>query len=201
MSSRAAIAGHPTARVYSKPSRIREREGRTDCRILPKPWIEPVGREYGLELFDSCRTRRVWRTGEHRSVDDDNGTFSSWSTGGRLGAVIEPSVRDVARKPGPMSPSRTSETLASHLAADAPLPQPGAQPALAPRVTSKESSELAIRDFRALRRLWIPLLILVVIGAGGLTVARLHGIFGSENGGSVSRYPNERHRSLSTPST
>jgi hypothetical protein len=31
-----------------------------------------------------------------------------------------------------------------------------------------------------LRRLWIPLVILVVIGAGGLTVSRLHGIFGSE---------------------
>jgi hypothetical protein len=29
-------------------------------------------------------------------------------------------------------------------------------------------------------RLWIPLVILVVIGAGGLTVSRLHGIFGSE---------------------
>jgi hypothetical protein len=31
-----------------------------------------------------------------------------------------------------------------------------------------------------LRRLWIPLLILVVIGAATLTVARLHGIFGAE---------------------
>ena len=31
-----------------------------------------------------------------------------------------------------------------------------------------------------LRRLWIPLVILVVIGVGALTVARLHGIFGSE---------------------
>ena len=31
-----------------------------------------------------------------------------------------------------------------------------------------------------MRRLWIPLLILLVIGAGGLTVLRLHGIFGSE---------------------
>lgn len=31
-----------------------------------------------------------------------------------------------------------------------------------------------------MRRLWIPLVILVVVGAGGLTVARLHGIFGSE---------------------
>jgi Mycobacterium membrane protein len=34
--------------------------------------------------------------------------------------------------------------------------------------------------FRVLRRLWIPLVVLVVIGAGGLTVSRLHGIFGSE---------------------
>ena len=32
----------------------------------------------------------------------------------------------------------------------------------------------------ALRRLWIPLFILVVMGVGALTVARLHGIFGSE---------------------
>jgi hypothetical protein len=31
-----------------------------------------------------------------------------------------------------------------------------------------------------LRRLWIPLVILMVIAAGGLTVSRLHGIFGSE---------------------
>ena len=31
-----------------------------------------------------------------------------------------------------------------------------------------------------LRRLWIPLVVLAVIGAGGLTVSRLHGMFGSE---------------------
>ena len=34
--------------------------------------------------------------------------------------------------------------------------------------------------FRVLRRLWIPLVVLAVIGAGGLTVSRLHGVFGSE---------------------
>ena len=34
--------------------------------------------------------------------------------------------------------------------------------------------------FGVLKRLWIPLVILVVIGVGALTVARLHGIFGSE---------------------
>jgi nitrate reductase NapE component len=31
-----------------------------------------------------------------------------------------------------------------------------------------------------LRRLWIPLVVLVVVGAGGFAVSRLHGIFGSE---------------------
>ncbi|OBH02072.1 hypothetical protein A5696_12480 [Mycobacterium sp. E2699] len=31
-----------------------------------------------------------------------------------------------------------------------------------------------------MRRLWVPLVILVVIGAGGFTVSRLHGIFGSD---------------------
>jgi MmpS family membrane protein len=34
--------------------------------------------------------------------------------------------------------------------------------------------------FRVLRRLWIPLLVLVVIAAGGFVVSRLHGIFGSD---------------------
>ena len=34
--------------------------------------------------------------------------------------------------------------------------------------------------FRVLRRLWIPLVVLVVIAVGGLTVSRLHGLFGSE---------------------
>lgn len=33
---------------------------------------------------------------------------------------------------------------------------------------------------RLLKRVWIPLVILVVVVAGGLTVGRLHGIFGSE---------------------
>ena len=37
-----------------------------------------------------------------------------------------------------------------------------------------------MRTLGLLRRLWIPLLVLVVIGAGGFTVSRLHGIFGSE---------------------
>jgi Mycobacterium membrane protein len=35
--------------------------------------------------------------------------------------------------------------------------------------------------FRVLRRLWIPLVILLVIAGGGFTVTRLHSVFGSEN--------------------
>ena len=36
------------------------------------------------------------------------------------------------------------------------------------------------RFFGVLRRLWIPLVILAVIGGGGWTVSRLHGVFGAE---------------------
>ena len=34
--------------------------------------------------------------------------------------------------------------------------------------------------FRIVKRLWIPLVVLVVIVAGAMTVSRLHGIFGSD---------------------
>jgi hypothetical protein len=34
--------------------------------------------------------------------------------------------------------------------------------------------------FNVLKRIWIPLVIVAVVAAGGLTVSRLHGIFGSE---------------------
>lgn len=37
-----------------------------------------------------------------------------------------------------------------------------------------------LRSLGILKRAWIPLLVLVVIGAGGFTMSRLHGIFGSE---------------------
>ena len=36
--------------------------------------------------------------------------------------------------------------------------------------------------FRVLKRLWIPLVVMVVVAVGGLTVSRLHGLFGSEKG-------------------
>lgn len=37
-----------------------------------------------------------------------------------------------------------------------------------------------ISIFRVLQRSWIPLVIVVVVGLGGFTVWRIHGIFGSE---------------------
>ncbi len=36
--------------------------------------------------------------------------------------------------------------------------------------------------FGGLKRLWIPLVVLAVIAVGGLTVSRLHGLFGAEKG-------------------
>ena len=37
-----------------------------------------------------------------------------------------------------------------------------------------------MRILRVLRRVWIPLVVLVVIGCGGFIVSRLHGFFGAE---------------------
>jgi hypothetical protein len=57
------------------------------------------------------------------------------------------------------------------------------QPSPAPRAQGGPRKSHRNKGFAisgVLKRLWIPLVILVVIGAGGLTVSRLHGIFGSE---------------------
>lgn len=37
-----------------------------------------------------------------------------------------------------------------------------------------------MRLVRLLRRVWIPLVVTVVIGCGGFTVSRLHGVFGTQ---------------------
>jgi Mycobacterium membrane protein len=55
------------------------------------------------------------------------------------------------------------------------------QPSPAPQAgDGSRKSHWGFATFGVLRRLWVPLVILVVIAAGGLTVSRLHGIFGSE---------------------
>src|SRR5262249_20168600 len=63
------------------------------------------------------------------------------------------------------------------------LPRRTRQPSPAPREQGR--SRKSRRNpgsviFRLLRRVWIPLVILAVIGAGGLTVSRLHGVFGTD---------------------
>ena len=46
--------------------------------------------------------------------------------------------------------------------------------------SSMETGKRGFAIFGVLRRLWIPLVILAVIGGGGWTVSRLHAVFGSE---------------------
>lgn len=84
------------------------------------------------------------------------------------GVVVERDVlarSDIAAGRQDISQRSGRETL--------PAPQ-------APGGSRKSRRNLRVAIFRVLRRLWIPLVILAVIGAGGLTVSRLHGIFGSE---------------------
>jgi Mycobacterium membrane protein len=56
-------------------------------------------------------------------------------------------------------------------------PSPGSQPPNGPRKGRRNPGAGALKF---LGRIWIPLLIVAVLTAGGFTVSRLHGIFGSE---------------------
>jgi hypothetical protein len=114
-------------------------------------------------------------------LDDDKRVFSSWPTDGRLGAVVESGVRDVDVAEAP-----SDVAIADLRGVSQPsgrgftLPRRAGRPSRAPRAPRKSHRNRRFAMSSLLRRLWIPLLILVVIGAGGLTVSRLHGIFGSE---------------------
>jgi len=98
-------------------------------------------------------------------LDDDNLIFSSGSTGGRLGAVFEAGVRDVAEPPPDVTTPEVDD---------------GSWHPPPPREPQKSRRKRRFRALSVLRRLWIPLVILTVIGAGGWTVSRLHGVFGAE---------------------
>jgi hypothetical protein len=106
------------------------------------------------------------------------------STGERLGAVIEPGVRDADVAEAWSDVAATDLRDVGQLPDREIAPPPVARrpsPAPLPQADSRKSRRVpGSAIFRALRRLWIPLVILVVVSAGGLTVARLHGIFGSE---------------------
>ena len=75
--------------------------------------------------------------------------------------------RDVSQRSG------RRPTLLRRFRQPSPAPQAGDGSRKSPR-------DQGFTIFGVLRRLWVPLIVLVVIGAGGLTVSRLHGIFGSE---------------------
>jgi hypothetical protein len=99
-----------------------------------------------------------------------------------LGVVVEHSVRDVAdaRSDGAIADRRDVSRRSGRRPT---LLRPGRRPSPAPQARGGSRNSRRNQGFRivgVLRRLWIPLVILVVIGAGGLTVSRLHGIFGSE---------------------
>lgn len=95
--------------------------------------------------------------------------------------MIEPGVRDVrvaeAWSDVALPDLRDVDQRSSRGLAH---PEPPRQPSAAPRAARQSQRKRRFTIFRVLQRLWIPLLIVVVMGAGGLTVARLHGIFGTE---------------------
>jgi nitrate reductase NapE component len=48
------------------------------------------------------------------------------------------------------------------------------------KASTTRAAKRRIGIFGVLKRVWIPLVIVTVVGAGGWTVARLHSVFGSE---------------------
>jgi hypothetical protein len=93
--------------------------------------------------------------------------------------VVWGSVRDVQPARSDI-PGETSDG-----AGQAQGPQPTSMP-LTSGGSGKSRRNPGAVIFRIVGRLWIPLLVVVVIAAGGLTVSRLHGLFGSEKSPSYS---------------
>jgi hypothetical protein len=96
--------------------------------------------------------------------------------------VVERGVRDIVQArsdvpdPGPPDVSQQSGRRST-------LFRRAGQPFAAPQTLSDSRESRRNRGFsifRVLRRLWVPLVIFAVVVAGGFTVSRLHGIFGSE---------------------
>jgi hypothetical protein len=97
--------------------------------------------------------------------------------------VVEPGVRDLGVAEA-WSDFAIADLQDVNPASGNGLTPPGraGQPGPAPRARRKSHRNRRFAIIRVAGRLWIPLLIVVVIGAGGLTVARLHGVFGTEKG-------------------
>jgi Mycobacterium membrane protein len=106
-------------------------------------------------------------------------------TGERLDALVESDVLGVADDRAPSDVVTAGREDVSQRPGRRPaLLRPLRQRSSAPRVqggSRKSRRKRGFGIFRVLRRLWIPLVILVVIAGGGFTVTRLHSVFGSEN--------------------
>lgn len=92
--------------------------------------------------------------------------------------MVERSVRDVERASSDVAPTSDQEEPSgrrfprfARRTSPAPLPQGD------PR---KSRPHPRFQPLNVLGRIWIPLVITIVIVAGGFTVWRVHGIFGSE---------------------
>jgi hypothetical protein len=95
-----------------------------------------------------------------------------------MGAVIDGSSPDVESAPSDIAiEDRFDAGQRPLLLGHAPQPSLARQVPGGPR-KSRRTPGSAI--FRLLKRLWIPLVVLAVVIAGGWTVSRLHGIFGNE---------------------
>lgn len=96
--------------------------------------------------------------------------------------MVEQGVRDVAG-----ADSDVADTAPLHTGQESGsrggLPRRAGRPPAAPPTLSGSREIRRTRGFsifKVLGRLWVPLVILAVVVAGGFTVSRLHGIFGSE---------------------
>lgn len=94
--------------------------------------------------------------------------------------MVEQGVRGVARAPSDVATAGQQEINPWSRPA---FPETAHQSPHAPTASGGFRKGRRNRGFtisKVLRRLWIPLVILVVVAGGGFTVARLHGVFGSE---------------------
>ena len=95
--------------------------------------------------------------------------------------MVEPGVRDVdvaeARSDVAAADCRDA---GQRFGPEATVPPPVRQSTPPPGADRQSHRKRRFTISRVVRRLWIPLVIVLVIGGGGLTVSRLHGIFGSE---------------------
>jgi hypothetical protein len=89
-----------------------------------------------------------------------------------VGVVEGSSLPDVEPAPSEVDVPRQHDYRDDHAPSDS-----DARALPAPR---KRRRSPALTVFRLLGRLWVPLIILIVVGAGGMTVSRLHAIFGSD---------------------